>query len=144
VKKTTQFALLLIAACAVSTGARAQKVYRCGATYSQIPCAGAVAVEADDTRSAAQKSQADKSIVRDTAVANTMEKTRLKEEAKAIAQSQAANERGSSSKAKAKGKTAATKLGDDAKKKTKKKKEAEFFTAQTAAEKKAEKTKPAQ
>jgi hypothetical protein len=80
-KKIFPFAIFFIAAHAVSTGAMAQKVYKCGATYSQIPCEGAVTVEAQDVRTLNQKSQAEAVTARDTATANAMEKARLKEEA---------------------------------------------------------------
>jgi hypothetical protein len=61
-----------------------QKVYRCGSTYSQIPCAdGGLAIEAQDTRTKAQKTQADAIIRSDAVTANSMEKERLQQEAQA-------------------------------------------------------------
>ena len=33
--------IILIAACALSTGATAQKTYKCGNSYSQLPCPAA-------------------------------------------------------------------------------------------------------
>lgn len=77
-------ATLFIAAYAISTGAISQKVYRCGSTYSQIPCAdGGVAIEAQDARTQAQKSQADAVIRSDAVTAKSMEKERLQQEAQA-------------------------------------------------------------
>lgn len=123
--------LFLIAACAVSTGAWGQKVYRCGATYSQTPCQDAVTIDADDARSQAQKTQADQSTARDIKTANTLEQARLKEEETAAARSQRVTQGHKSSTAKSKAKTVAT-----AQKKSKKKKDPEFFTATAASEKK--------
>lgn len=122
-------AIFLIAACAISTGAWGQKVYRCGSSYSQTPCPDAVALDADDTRSKAQKAQADRAITRDVKTANTLEKTRLKEEEEA--RSPSVTQGGKSSTTKSK-----TKTDTSAPKKAKKKKEPEFFTAQAASEKK--------
>ncbi|MDP3653013.1 MAG: hypothetical protein Q8R67_15160 [Rhodoferax sp.] len=121
-KRTHTFAALLIAVYAVSTGAWGQKVYRCGASYSQTPCPGAVTVEADDARSPQQKAQADRAIARDVAAANTLDKARLKEEAQAAAPT-IPNTKSSKTKT-AKSKTRA-----------KTKKVPEFFTAKAAAEK---------
>ena len=124
-KRTHTFATLLIAVYAVSTGAWGQKVYRCGASYSQTPCPGAVTVEADDARSPQQKAQADRAIARDVAAANTLDKARLKEEAQAAAPTIPNTKNTKSSKTKtAKSKTRA-----------KTKKVPEFFTAKAAAEK---------
>jgi hypothetical protein len=120
-------ATIFIAAYAISTGAAAQKtVYRCGATYSQIPCEGAVSVDASDARSKADKAEADKATQRDMKQARDMEKTRLKEEKEALAEAKAA------AKANAKSKTAKEPEADSKKKSASKKKEPEFFTAKTA------------
>jgi hypothetical protein len=61
-----------------------QSIYRCGDSYSQQPCAGGKLVAASDTRSASQKSQTDQATRRDAKSADTMEKARLKEEAKPV------------------------------------------------------------
>ena len=58
-------AIFLIAACALSTAAWGQKVYRCGSSYSQIPCNGAVTIETQDARSKTQKTQSDQATVRE-------------------------------------------------------------------------------
>ena len=60
----------------------AQPVYRCGESYSQQPCPGGKAIQADDPRTAAQRSQTLEAARRDAQTAETMEKARLKEEAK--------------------------------------------------------------
>jgi hypothetical protein len=132
-------ALLLIAACAVSTGAWGQRVYRCGTSYSQTPCPDGAIVDADDARSAAQKTQADQATLRDVKTANTLEKTRLKDEKAAVAQSLPAAKDSKSKTTNAKAKTEAK---ETAQKKSKKKKEPEFFTAKAAPEKKTEQSKP--
>jgi cell division septation protein DedD len=124
-------ALLLIAACATSTAAWAQKVYRCGATYSQTPCQDAVALDTDDARSKAQKTQADQATARDVKTANTLEQARLKEEKEAAIRSQPVSQGRKSSKA-----APQTKTDASAPKKAKKKKEPELFTATAASEKK--------
>lgn len=131
-KKYLTVAPIFIAACAISTGAWGQKVYRCGATYSQTPCANAVAVQADDVRTPEQKLQADQATTRDAATASALEKARLKTEAQAAAQGKPATKHRKSATAKDHQPTADT----VAKKKGKKKKEAEFFTAKTATEEK--------
>ena len=77
VRNATVFA----AAYAISTGVIGQKVYRCGSSYSQIPCADGTALEAQDPRTKAQKSQADAVIRSDALTAKSMEKERLQQEA---------------------------------------------------------------
>jgi len=133
-------ATFLIATCAIPTGAWSQKVYKCGSSYSQIPCADSVTVDTADARSKAQKAEADKQTARDAKVADTMEKTRLKEEAQALAQNRPAKPSAHKTADKNKEKSAKAKFDtdeDDKKKPKGKKKEPEFFTAKTAAEKKA-------
>ena len=68
------------AACALSTVARGQNVYKCGNVYSQMPCPGSQVIYTTDTRTAAQKSQTDSFISRDVRLADAMEKARLKQE----------------------------------------------------------------
>lgn len=75
-------ALLLITACALSTGAIAEKTYRCGTSYSQAPCPGGIILDTTDERSSDQKKQADLATKRDASVANEMEKTRLQNDKK--------------------------------------------------------------
>ncbi len=126
--KLLSIAILSIAACAISTGAWGQKVYKCGNSYSQIPCANAVPVETGDARSKTQKVDADKQIARDAKLAEGMEKARLKEEAQVLAQDKAAHKNAEKTKEHAKSRSEA----DEAIKKKTKKKEPEFFTAKSA------------
>ena len=76
-------AIVFIAAHAISAGATAQNVYKCGSSYSQIPCTDAVKVPTDDTRTVAQKKESDRAVARDMQAAKAMEKERLAEEKKA-------------------------------------------------------------
>lgn len=81
-----QIALFFIAACAISTGANGQSVYKCGKTYSQIPCPGGKTLDTSDSRSKAQKAAADRNAARQMEAAKTMEKQRIKEEQAALKQ----------------------------------------------------------
>jgi hypothetical protein len=76
------FLYLLAAACVAP--AAAENIYRCGDSYSQRPCPGGTVVEAEDERSAAQRSQTSLAAQRDAKTADAMEKARLKEEAKPV------------------------------------------------------------
>jgi hypothetical protein len=131
-----KIATFFVAACALSTGAIAQKtIYRCGTSYSQVPCEGAVSVDAQDARTRADKTEADKATQRDMKQATAMEKARIKEEKEALTQAQAANKASEKSAAKTQDKPEANE--HEKKKTTKhKKKEPEFFTAKAAPEKK--------
>ena len=75
--------LCLLAAVCVAPAA-AQDIYRCGDSYSQRPCPGGTVVEAEDERSAVQRSQTSQAAQRDARMADAMEKARLKEEAKPV------------------------------------------------------------
>jgi hypothetical protein len=138
---------MLTTGLAVCPSHAAQTVYRCGSSYSQTPCQGAVAIDADDSRSAAQKASADATIRRDGQIANSMEKARLKDEKGAAAReatarkAQAKNEKQLETKVKADQKSKSNGTGDDtaenstgtkssAKKKTKK--EVAYFEAKSA------------
>lgn len=76
-----QFASVLIAACAVSTGVCAQDVYRCGDSYSAKPCANATVVDVQDARTPDQQAQAAASAREEAQLAKTLERDRLKREA---------------------------------------------------------------
>lgn len=117
-----KLALILIAACAASTAATAQKIYKCGSSYSQIPCPEGVTVEASDTRTAAQKNAANQASKSQAKQAQALEKERLQDEAQARAADQAL--------AKAQGKKEAVENKPATKKKSK---EPEFFTAKPPA-----------
>lgn len=125
----TQYAIFLIAACALSTGATAQNTYKCGDTYSQLACPGAVAVDAADQRTSAQKTQADLATGRDARTADAMEKARLQHEKIDLAANTPPLPAASTD-------TASTPGTPQAKKK---KKIPEFFTAQVPGEKKKKK-----
>ena len=113
-----KFAIVFIASWALSTGTMAQKIYKCGASYSQIPCPDGVAMDASDARTNAQKSEADKSTKNQAKQAQALEKERLTDEARARAADQA--------QVKAQGKG---KLADKEPVTKKKSKEPDFFTA---------------
>ncbi|MDB5946158.1 MAG: hypothetical protein JWQ33_1184, partial [Ramlibacter sp.] len=66
--------------CAHWGTATAQKVNRCGDSYSNQPCAGATVVPTDDPRSAAQRAATEAATQRDAKSASTLEKLRLKQE----------------------------------------------------------------
>ena len=65
-----------------SPGAAAlgQPIYRCGDSYSQTPCPGAVSLQVDDSRSAAQKAHADAATIATHRAATTLERERLAQE----------------------------------------------------------------
>ena len=62
------------------TAALGQTIYRCGDSYSQTPCPGAVSLQVDDSRSAAQKAQADAATIATHRAATTLERERLAQE----------------------------------------------------------------
>lgn len=75
------FALALSAAGLFHSGIQAQPVYRCGNSYSQVPCPGGSVIETSDSRDKTQKTQTDTAIQRDRQAADALEKSRLKQEA---------------------------------------------------------------
>lgn len=77
-------AIFIIATSALSTRARGQIVYRCGNSYSQIPCPGGQTVQVDDTRDAQQKRQTDEAVRQDAKQAQLLEKKRLAQEKAAL------------------------------------------------------------
>ncbi len=81
-KKKTVF---LIAIIALSTGAEAQKIFKCGTTYSQLACPEGVIIKAASTPDAAEKGAADQATRRDALTADQMEKSRLAQEKKDLA-----------------------------------------------------------
>lgn len=144
------FTTILIAACTLSTGATAQKVYRCGSSYSQTPCPDAVTIEVEDTRSKAQKSESDARVRHEAKAADAMEKKRLQDEAQSLVGDNAktavhgktstrANANTTPRKTSAAG-DAPTPTDKDKKKSGGKKKEPEFFTARVAPQKSKAKT----
>ena len=71
---------ILIATYLVSTRLGAQNVYKCENQYSDRPCPGAVTLDVPDSRSAAQKTQADKATTRQRLAAQDLQQSRLNAE----------------------------------------------------------------
>jgi hypothetical protein len=146
-KISPKVALFLIAAGALSTTASAQKVYKCGSSYSQIPCQGGETLEPADARTAAQKTDALRIQKLQSHEADSLEKARLKDEQQtrtADAANRKAWEKQAKTaqteelaRAKAKAKQTAdgqVVLSAPKAKPHKKSKEPEFFTARKAAD----------
>jgi type IV secretory pathway VirB10-like protein len=143
-KYISLIAIIFIASYAISTRANAEDVYRCGSTYSQKPCPDAVKVDVEDSRTPAQKAEADAKTQRETAQVHAIENARQKEEAQqraaraklaaADAKKAAANPRTKAS-APTTTKGAHSSAGKGKKKTSKTKKEPEFFVASPAADK---------
>jgi hypothetical protein len=127
------FATVLVAACAVSTSASAQKVYKCGNTYSQTPCGGGKTLDTTSPNAAssvARKQAVDKENKRQMEAAKAMEKARLAQEAEAMKRHQAELKAMEEEKTKAaKGAAGGT---ASAQAPLKNKKPPEFFTAKQA------------
>lgn len=120
-------AMFLIAACALSTAAEAAKVYKCGSSYSQVPCADAVEIATPPGPSPQQQRAAEKEVQQQEKAAKAMEKERLNAE-KAALKASKDSEKAHKPAAKAEDKNASPG------KKTSKK-EPEFFTAKAPAAK---------
>ena len=67
--------------CFAVGAAQAQEIYRCGSAYSQTPCPQGRLVEADDSRSEAQRAEAARVAASERRLANEMRRDRLAEEA---------------------------------------------------------------
>ena len=67
--------------CFAAGAAQGQDVYRCGSAYSQTPCAQGRIVEADDSRSDAQRAEAARVAASERRLATEMRRDRLAEEA---------------------------------------------------------------
>lgn len=74
-------ALVLIAIGPYSHWARAEKIYKCGTTYSQIPCSGGTTLEVDDARDPAEKTRMDAQTKANAELARDMQQSRLANEA---------------------------------------------------------------
>jgi hypothetical protein len=74
--KIWQTAFLTIAATTLFNWAFAQIVYKCGATYSQLPCPDAQTLHINDERSAEQQQQTRQATRRDQQLAEQLTKTR--------------------------------------------------------------------
>ena len=53
-----RIAAVAVGVATLAAAASAETVYRCGNSYSNAPCAGAAAVEVDDSRDATQRAEA--------------------------------------------------------------------------------------
>ncbi len=84
-RRVTLNTIFLIAASAVSMTAAAQKTYKCGNSYSQLPCPDGVVIDTADPRTPEQKSQADAATRRDALAGEALEKSRLEQEKRALA-----------------------------------------------------------
>lgn len=78
-------AFVLVALVSLSTIALSAEpgktAYRCGNSYSQVPCPGGKAIDTADARSKDQKAQADATNTRTQRMADAMEKSRRQREA---------------------------------------------------------------
>jgi K+-sensing histidine kinase KdpD len=130
-KSFRNLAITTAAALCVWHAASAQQVYRCGNSYSQKPCAGAIAVNTDDPRTDSQRSEAKQALASDKALAKDLDATRRKEDALALAQLKAAQASHGKKPVAAKPveKKVASKKAGTTRKVTLKNKEPEFFTA---------------
>jgi len=77
-------ALVFVVLAALSSAAATQTIYRCGNSYSQVPCADAKVLHIDDSRAPEQKQQADANIQQQQKLAQTMEQVRLAKEHLAV------------------------------------------------------------
>ena len=76
----TTFAIFLIASSSILTGAWAQKIYRCGNSYSPQPRPGGSVVDTADSRNSAQKQAAEQASQRSAQAATALEKARLQKD----------------------------------------------------------------
>jgi len=120
-KSRYPIALFFIANCLILTGVQAAKVYKCGSSYSQVPCADGVELSTPTEPSAKAQRAARKVAEMDEKTANRMEKERLAAEKAALKEQHAAQ----------KARTAEEKTAEEEKKQEAKKpkKAPEFFTA---------------
>jgi hypothetical protein len=131
----TRLVLTSLATLCLSQAALAQQVYRCGNSYSQAPCTGAVVIDADDPRTEAQRAEAKQVLASDKALAKDLEAARRKEEAAALAADKEALARAAAAH-KMEGKKPVAKQEHSSKKRNAKGKAAAVFTATDGASKK--------
>ena len=77
--------IISIALLALSTGAEAQKIYKCGNSYSQIACPDGVTLPAVAAANSDGKKEVDQATRRDALTADRMEKSRLQQEKRDLA-----------------------------------------------------------
>lgn len=68
--------IALVLGIAATAAGAATPIYRCGQTYSQVPCAGGYIIESSDPRSAAQRAEARQAAQREKELAERMERER--------------------------------------------------------------------
>ncbi|MFO1217679.1 MAG: hypothetical protein U1E89_04770 [Burkholderiaceae bacterium] len=76
-------AIVALALCACVAGSPAlaqERIYRCGSSYSQSPCAAAVTLVVDDARTADQRHDAQLVAARDAKLAEAMSRERRQRE----------------------------------------------------------------
>lgn len=73
-------AIVFISLFLATQGLQAQTIYKCGNTYSQVPCPGASSLNLNDTREPAQKLQMDAATRRDAELAKELVKNRTAQE----------------------------------------------------------------
>lgn len=83
-KLLSQLVAIVLLASSLALPTQAQKVYRCGNSYSQTPCPDGKAIDASDSRTPEQRKAHEASVKDEKRRADTLEKTRLKEEAAAV------------------------------------------------------------
>lgn len=137
VSRIAAWGMICLAAAATS----AQTIYRCANSYSQTPCAGAIAIPVDDSRSPAQKAQTDAATVQARQLAGQMERERLALEKSARSAKPPASLDKAAEKEKTKVKTsrqtdASTARQPSRASSKKKSKDPEFFTASGSVDKK--------
>ncbi len=77
---TPHFAMVFISLCLTMPGLQAQTIYKCGNSYSQVPCPGASALNLNDAREPAQKLQTDDATRRDAKLAKELVQNRTTQE----------------------------------------------------------------
>ena len=112
--------LFLVAGIALSWQVQAQTIYRCGNTYSQVRCPGAVPMDLSDARQPEQKKQTEAAAITDTRLANTMAQERLAEEQRLLAGNQPLPQSASGAPANARAKAPSTSKAKRSKPKAKK------------------------
>ena len=72
--------LAALAAAASCASAPAQTVYRCGNEYTRVPCKEGRAIETQNTATADQRAEAERTAARERALGDRMERDRLRAE----------------------------------------------------------------
>lgn len=116
--------------------AAAQTVYRCGSSYSDMPCAGASMLSIDDSRSPAQKAQTDAATAQARTLAQQMERDRLALEKSLMSAKPPATRHKGDTPVRPASVAAAAHAAKTAKTANKKKSEPPFFTAAATPDKK--------